>query len=155
MWHAEHVCESCLFPSNRVLFVYEYRRNSAGNFVFPNPKTTEPGGRRVQRTLEMVPGLLSWGTLIGMFVISFFLPMWAAILIILFDLYWLYRIVFISFYSTRAHFRLVEGKKTNWWERCQHTLDPEAFVRELEIRIEKLNEARKELLISLSESASR
>ena len=116
-----------------------------GNFVFPNPKTTEPGGRRVQRTLEMVPGLLSWGTLIGMFVISFFLPMWAAILIILFDLYWLYRIVFISFYSTRAHFRLVEGKKTNWWERCQHTLDPEAFVRELEIRIEKLNEARKEL----------
>lgn len=116
-----------------------------GDFVFPDPKTTEPGARRVQRILEMVPGLLSWGTLIGMFVASFFVPVWAAIFIILFDLYWLYRIVFISYYSTRAHFRLVEGKKIDWWERCQHTIDPEAFVRELEARIETLRAARMEL----------
>lgn len=114
-------------------------------FSFPDPKTTEPSARRVQRALEMVPGILSWGTLIGMFVVSFFLPVWAAIFIILFDLYWLYRIVFISFYSTRAHFRLIEGKKINWWERCYNTLDPKAFVLELETRVEKLCEARKEL----------
>ncbi len=111
-------------------------------FAFPDPKTTEPQARRLQRRLEMVPGLLSWGTLIGMFVISFLLPLWAAILIILFDLYWLYRIVFISFYSTRAHFRLVKSKKRDWWERCQNSRQPEAYVRELETRLKHLRAAR-------------
>ncbi len=114
-------------------------------FVFPDPKTTEPRARRVQRALEMVPGLLSWGTLIGMFVISFFLPLWAAVAIILFDLYWLYRIVFISYYSTRAHFRLVKSKTIDWWERCQNSLQPEVFARELEERMEHLRQMRKAL----------
>lgn len=115
--------------------------------MFPDPKTTEPSARRVQRALEMVPGLLSWGTLIGMFVFSFFLPLWAAIFIILFDLYWLYRIVFISYYSTRAHFRLIEGKKIDWWERCQNSLDPKKYVEVLEARMKALRAARKELSV--------
>ncbi len=118
-----------------------------GVFVFPDPKTTEPRARRVQRALEMVPGLLSWGTLIGMFVVSFFLPLWAAIFIILFDLYWLYRIVFISYYSTRAHFRLIEGKKIDWWERCQNSFDPKKYVEVLEARMKALRAARKELSV--------
>lgn len=118
---------------------------SGRGFVFPDPKTTDPRERRVQRALEMVPGLLSWGTLIGMFVLSFFLPLWAAIFIILFDLYWLYRIVFISFYSTRAHFRLVKNKRIDWWERCQKSFRPEIFVRQIEQRISRLREARRSL----------
>ncbi len=114
-------------------------------FTFPDPKTTEPRERRVQRVLEMVPGLLSWGTLLGMFALSFLLPLWAAVLIILFDLYWLYRIVFISFYSTRAHFRLVRSKRVDWWERCQKSLDPAGFVRELESRLSDMQAARSQL----------
>ena len=117
------------------------------NFSFPDPKTTDPKKRRVQRALEMVPGILSWGTLIGMFIISFLLPLWAAVAIILFDLYWLYRIVFISFYSTRAHFRLVRSKRVDWWERCQRSLDPAGFVRELESRLADLRDARSRLPI--------
>ena len=117
------------------------------NFSFPDPKTTDPKKRRVQRALEMVPGILSWGTLIGMFIISFLLPLWAAVAIILFDLYWLYRIVFISFYSTRAHFRLVRSKRVDWWERCQKSLDPAGFVRELESRLADLRDARSHLPI--------
>ena len=46
-----------------------------GVFAFPDPKTTDPKKRRVQRALEMVPGLLSWGTLLGMFIVSFLLPL--------------------------------------------------------------------------------
>ena len=44
------------------------------NFVFPDPKTTDPKKRRVQRAIEMIPGLLTWTTLLGMVVLSFFLP---------------------------------------------------------------------------------
>ena len=117
------------------------------DFSFPNPKTTDPRERKVQRALEMVPGLLSWGTLIGMFVVSFFLPIWASVAIILFDLYWLYRIVFISFYSTRAHFRLVRSKKIDWWERCAKSGDPAGFLQELESRLASLVAARLELPI--------
>lgn len=116
-------------------------------FVFPDPKTTDPRKRRIQRALEMVPGLLSWGTLIGMVVISFFFPLVVAIFIILFDLYWLYRIVFISFYSTRAHIRLVEGKKINWWDRCQNSLQPKKYQKELQEYLKKLQMARSELSI--------
>ncbi|QQS20820.1 MAG: hypothetical protein IPL87_04715 [Candidatus Moraniibacteriota bacterium] len=116
-------------------------------FVFPDPKTTDPRERRLQRILEMVPGTLAWGTLFGMFFLSFFLPVWAAVFIILFDLYWLYRIVFISFYSTRAQLRLAEGKKIDWWERCQMTLRPTEYRDSLEARRKDMREARSRLSI--------
>ncbi len=115
------------------------------HFVFPNPKTLIQAERRVQRFLEMIPGLLSWGTLFGMFFISFLLPVWAAVAIILFDLYWLYRIFFISLYSTRAHFRLVRGKRMDWWARCQWTLSPLEFSNELTARISQLAAAMREI----------
>lgn len=116
-----------------------------GVFEFPDPKTADPKKRRVQRALEMVPGALAWGTLLGMPILSFFAPTWAAAAIICFDIYWLHRIVMISFYSTRAHFQLLEGKKIDWWDRCRNIADPKAYSIELEARLEKLLSARKEL----------
>lgn len=65
-------------------------------FTFPDPKTKDPKKHRIQRALELVHGSLTWGTLIAMFILSFFLPLWAAVFIIIFEVYWVFRIIFIS-----------------------------------------------------------
>ena len=64
-------------------------------FSFRDPKTKDPEKRRVQRGVEMVPGFV--GDALWDVCYLFFCRL-AAVIIILFDLYWLYRIVFISFY---------------------------------------------------------
>ena len=104
-------------------------------FSFPNPKTEVPSERRVQRMLEIIPGSLTWLTFIGMIVFSFVFPIWVAVFIIVFDIYWLFRTIFITFYSTVAYNKLKEGKKVNWWERCQNISDPKKYYEDILSRI--------------------
>ncbi|MDO8529348.1 MAG: glycosyltransferase family 2 protein [bacterium] len=89
-------------------------------FFFPDPRTKNPKERRAQRFLEIIPGILTWATLIGIFVFSFMFPIWVAVFIIAFDIYWIYRTIFVTFYSVIAYRKLSEGKRINWWERCQN-----------------------------------
>ncbi|MEI9966243.1 MAG: glycosyltransferase family 2 protein [Candidatus Moraniibacteriota bacterium] len=114
-------------------------------FSFPDPKTTDPKKRRTQRFLEMIPGTLTWTTLIGMLVLSFIVPFWMAVFILVFDIYWIYRAIYVSFFSTVAHMQVNEGKRINWWERCQNTLDPEQYIEELTERLARLRASRREL----------
>ncbi|MEP7162275.1 MAG: glycosyltransferase family 2 protein [Candidatus Moraniibacteriota bacterium] len=107
-------------------------------FPFPDPKTKEPSKRRVQRALEMVPGLLTWSTLLGMVAFSFFLPVWAAVFIIVFDIYWIYRAIYISLFSLQAQAHIAEGKKINWRERMERSRDPSGYVRLLQSEMERL-----------------
>lgn len=115
---------------------------------FPDPKTTDPQARRLQRRLERVPGLLTWGTLLGMLVLSFFLPVWVAVFIILFDIYWIYRTIFITFYSLQAHARLEAGKRIDWLERTRGLKDLAAYRVLLEERVAKLKGERAALPLS-------
>lgn len=112
------------------------------DFVFPDPKTTEPKKRLVQRTIEMIPGTLTWTTLIGMLVLSYFLPIWAAVFIILFDVYWILRVAYISIFSLLAHREVEEGKRINWWERCQNIVKPDTYAEALRERVTRLRESR-------------
>ena len=99
-------------------------------FLFPNPKTTDPKQRFAQRTMEIIPGTLTWATLIGMTVLSFTAPIWMAVFIILFDIYWIFRTIFITYYSVVAYRRFQAGKKINWWERCQNIVHPVAYEKD-------------------------
>lgn len=89
-------------------------------FNFPDPKTKQPSERRTQRALEIIPGVLTWFTLIGMFVFSFWIPFYVAIFIITFDIYWIFRTIFITYYSVKGYRKLQEGVRIDWWERCQN-----------------------------------
>jgi hypothetical protein len=113
-------------------------------FSFPDPRTKDPKGHRIQRTLEVIPGTLTWVTLIGMFILSFVLPIWIAVFIIMFDIYWIYRTIFITYYSVVAYGRFQSVKKIDWWERCQNIADPKKYLEDLEIRVENLKAALKE-----------
>lgn len=113
-------------------------------FRFPNPKTADPKEHRIQRILEIIPGTLTWFTLIGMIVFSFLVPVWVATFIIIFDVYWILRTVFIAYYSVEGYGRLKEGKKIDWWERCQNISDPEGYLSDLSERIARMKASLKE-----------
>lgn len=115
------------------------------NFVFPDPKTTDPKKRRVQRAIEMIPGLLTWTTLLGMVVLSFFLPVWAAVLVIVFDIYWIHKAFYISLFSVAGNRDVAEGKRINWWERCQNVANPEAYSKMLKTRTKDMYASLREV----------
>jgi hypothetical protein len=78
--------------------------------------------RRLYRFFEVAPGLLSWGTLLGVVIASWLVPVWAAIFIIVFDLYWLVKTAFLSFHLRANHARLKEHMAVDW-ERKLEDLD--------------------------------
>jgi hypothetical protein len=72
------------------------------------------------RAFEILPGLLSWGTLIGCILLSFFAPVIAAFFIIVFDLYWLAKTVYLSAHLRYNWRRIRHNIKTDWRERLEH-----------------------------------
>lgn len=113
-------------------------------FDFPNPKTVDPEERRVQRILEIIPGSLTWATFIAMFLFSFWLPAWVAVFIITFDIYWIFRTIFIASYSVAGYKKLKRGKEIDWWERCQNIENPEKYHQEIEEKIARMKESLQE-----------
>ncbi|MCK4636169.1 MAG: glycosyltransferase family 2 protein [Candidatus Moranbacteria bacterium] len=105
------------------------------NFKFPSPKTTVPSEKKAQRMLEVIPAILTWSTLIGMVVFSYLVPVWMAVFIIAFDIYWIHRTIFISYYSVKAYLQLKEGKRIDWFERCSHVNEVEDYKQEIAKRI--------------------
>ena len=110
-------------------------------FKFPDPKTEDPRERRMQRFLEVIPGILTWFTLVGMFVFSFFLPIWVAIFIIIFDIYWIFRTIYIAYFSVDGYRKLRRSMNIDWWERCQNIRDPKRYLKKVKEKIRSLKES--------------
>ena len=71
------------------------------------------------RFLEILPGMLVWITLIGMVLASAYVPVAAAIFIILFDIYWLLRTATLSLYLTLTLRKMQGNMKINWLEKTK------------------------------------
>jgi hypothetical protein len=78
---------------------------------------TNPANRRFYRFLEILPGLLAWGTLVFIIVISFLTPTFAAVFIILFDIYWLIKTIYLSLLTRSTFFQMRRNLKVNWSEK--------------------------------------
>ncbi|KPJ55654.1 hypothetical protein AMJ49_06640 [Parcubacteria bacterium DG_74_2] len=76
-----------------------------------------PKERIIFRCLEILPLFLSLTTLAGAFFLSWFKPVWVAIFIILFDLYWLYRVCYLSFHQITGWKKMKKHSKINWLEK--------------------------------------
>lgn len=68
----------------------------------------------VWRSLEMVPGLITWSILIGSIVLSFFTPAIVAYAILLFDVYWLVKSFSMSHSLIRAYRFLKRDTAIDW-----------------------------------------
>ena len=73
----------------------------------------------MNRIFEMLPGVLAWSTILLMFLLSWLVPVWVAIFIILFDIYWLLKTVYLSFYLRATFKKMRENLKIDWLEKLK------------------------------------
>ena len=72
------------------------------------------------RILEIIPGFLVWLTFIFIIFLSFWQPLWAIYFIIVFDLYWLLRILYMLVYLLLSWGRFQRDRKIDWFSRLQN-----------------------------------
>ena len=75
------------------------------------------------RLFEFVPGILSWGTIAAVVGASWRTPEAAAIFIILFDIYWLFKTIYFSLHLRVSFRRMRENMKIDWLSKLQATSD--------------------------------
>lgn len=86
-------------------------------------KKFTPRERRQYRLLEMIPGSLVWITFIGAILFSFIKPLWVIYFIIIFDLYWLFRVIYFVFYVFLAWQRYRHAIKIDWLKKVKDVKD--------------------------------
>lgn len=79
-----------------------------------------PREHRKQRLFEILPGMTSWTILIGMITLSFTKPLWAAVIIIAFNLYWFFKLTYMTIFLLLSYFRLTAEEETNWMDQISH-----------------------------------
>jgi hypothetical protein len=84
-------------------------------------RATELTGRdrRFYRLLEMLPGVASWATLIGIVLLSNYAPFIAAYFIIGFSIYWVLKTAFLSYHLRYNWKRLRHHMALNWAEMIE------------------------------------
>ncbi len=75
--------------------------------------------KTIYRLWEMLPGILTWLTLIGCIVISIIKPLWAIYFIIIFDLYWLWRVIYLAIYILVSWRKYRSALQINWLVEAQ------------------------------------
>ncbi len=72
------------------------------------------------RAFEILPGLLSWATLIGIVLLSRYMPVYAAFFIIIFDVYWVLKTAFLSTHLRQNYRRMKHNMELDWQERLSN-----------------------------------
>src|SRR3989344_7957884 len=83
--------------------------------------------RFLYRFFEILPGVLAWGTLVLIISLSFWAPVFVAIFIIIFDVYWFIKTVYLSLHLRQAFKKLKHNLTINWLENLEK-LSPEQFT---------------------------
>ena len=78
---------------------------------------SNPKDQKVYRLFEILPGFLTWATLILIVILSFKSPAFIAIFIILFDTYWLFKTIYLSFHMNASFRKMRANLKINWLKK--------------------------------------
>lgn len=85
--------------------------------------------KKIHRLLEILPGAFSWSTILMFFAGSFIFPIYVAYLVIIFDIFWLYKSASFALSSIVSHLRLKASQKMDWlgevkmfpdWRKIRH-----------------------------------
>ncbi len=71
------------------------------------------------RLYEMLPGLSIWLTIFLTIILSFAKPLWMIYFILVFDVYWVIRVSYFSFYLFLSWRRFRKAIKINWFEKLK------------------------------------
>ncbi len=88
-------------------------------FDFPNSKPSNSKDYCIQRSIEILPGIITWSFLIGSFYFALKAPIAVAIFIIIFDLYWMVKIFYITIFIIFGYRRIKIWEKIDWLEKCE------------------------------------
>ncbi|MSU54492.1 MAG: glycosyltransferase family 2 protein [Candidatus Staskawiczbacteria bacterium] len=83
--------------------------------------------RRIYRFFEIIPAMISLGTLIGVFVFSWLLPSLVSIFVIMFCFYYLFRILYFSMHQIVGYRKVKSHMKTDWMvklKKARHNTAP-------------------------------
>lgn len=88
---------------------------------FKVSKATDLSGKdkKLYRFLEILPGALAWGTIIGLIIFSYLEPVGSAFFIILFDIYWLILVLFLGTHLLISFRLMRKYMKVDWKEECE------------------------------------
>lgn len=75
--------------------------------------------RILYRILEILPGFLSWSTLLVLLVLSYFQPVGVAYFVIAFDVYWLLRVAYLAIHLIVAYRILKKNMTVDWPARLR------------------------------------
>ncbi|MDD4894202.1 MAG: glycosyltransferase family 2 protein, partial [Candidatus Omnitrophica bacterium] len=78
---------------------------------------------RFKRCLEIIPGTLSWGIIFLMICFAIWRPILCAILIIIFDFYWIIRTTYLTTLLFMAYKKLSQQKNRDWLGDCRKLYD--------------------------------
>jgi len=76
----------------------------------------DPKDRIVYRFFEMLPGLLSWSVFFLAIFFSWWKPVWVAVFVIFFAIYWFFRTIYFSFHLASGYKKMRDYEKNNWLE---------------------------------------
>lgn len=84
-------------------------------------RATEFSDKRyfLYRALEILPGLFSWATLIGVVLLSMYAPFIAAYFIIAFAIYWVLKTFFLSYHLRHNWRRLRHNLSVDWKSKLE------------------------------------
>jgi hypothetical protein len=74
---------------------------------------------RLKRLLEIIPGSVSWAVIIFFILLAIFNPVTCAILVIVFDFYWIIRTVYLTTLLVMGHRKLSQEKDRDWLNECR------------------------------------
>lgn len=122
------------------------------------------------RWLEILPGALAWLTFGLMFLLSWLVPVGVALFIILFDVYWLLKSIYLSLHlrhtfklmrmNMRVNWRRrLEEEKSGEWEKIWHLIilpfyrEPYEVIRESMDSLVRANYPREKMIVVLAVEA--
>ncbi len=74
--------------------------------------------RKIKRILEIIPGAASWSIIIFLILLAVWQPVACAVLVIVFDFYWIIRTLYLSTLLVLAHQKLYRQKNKDWLKEC-------------------------------------
>ncbi len=121
----------------------------------------------MRRFWEILPGAAAWFTLLVLLFFSWYLPVAVVIFILLYDLYWLLRIIYFFFHLTFSFRRMRSNMKVNWlgrlgsekggeWEKVFHLVilpayhEPFTLVRRTFLTLAEANYPKENFLVVLA-----
>ncbi len=80
---------------------------------------TDKKDRVTYRFFEILPGLIAWATLLAVVILSFIQPVAIALFIIVFDIYWFVKTVYLSLHLRIAFRQMRRNMKISWLQTLQ------------------------------------